>query len=139
MRRRRAKARKIITFEEARRFDWLKAISSEDGPPCPTTRLVLFALSLHMNENGGSCYPSLSRLSKDTALSLRTVKAHAKRAFEEGWLVRMRKQGYASNYSRYEYQAVIPEYQPCRDGATDAPSQGDDGANYVRDGEPVAH
>lgn len=115
-RRSKFKRRRVVGFTDATRWEWLNAIRSENGPPHPMTRFVLFALSLHMNSEGNSCFPSMALLARESNLSLRTVKTHMAEAFEDGWLHRYERKGPVSGYSRYEYEATIPEH-----GALNAP------------------
>lgn len=116
VRRSKFRRRKVTGFKDATRFEWLKAIMSDRGPPHPMTRFVLLALSLHMHSDGNSCFPSMALLARESNLSLRTVKTHMAEAFEDGWLHRYERKGPVSGYSRYEYEATIPEH-----GALNAP------------------
>ena len=65
-------------------FSWRGAIVTSDlaGP----TRFVALVLSLHMNEAGGSCFPSQETLGKECALSPRQVRHHLSVLRDEGWL-----------------------------------------------------
>lgn len=101
-------------FEAQRReptvVRWRKAVMGPDGPESPTTRLVLLALGSHMNEQGGSCFPSQELLAKETGLSERTVQVHLEFADLEGWIEIRKAQGYAQGWRRNEYQATIPTF-----------------------------
>lgn len=105
------KARKPISLTEASRFDWLNAIRSEQGPSHPLTRFVLMMASLHMKDDGTSCFPSLALLAEETGLSVRTVKKHMKAAYVDGWLLRWKRRGGASGYNHYEYRAMVPKHK----------------------------
>jgi DNA-binding transcriptional regulator YhcF (GntR family) len=70
----------------SRLFTWRGDIVDSDLPP--TSRHVALTLSLHMNERGDSCFPSLMTLAAETGLSKSTVAEHLARLEREGWLVR---------------------------------------------------
>lgn len=89
-------------------FTWRSAVASVAGPESPTTRHVLLTLSLHMNERGGSCFPSTRTLESETGLSRRAVEAHLQAAEESGWLVRERLGLSGQGWKRFGYAAVIP-------------------------------
>lgn len=78
-------------------FSWRSAITESDLPA--TTRLVALVLSLHMNERGGSCYPSQSTLARETGLHPETVKEHLRTLRTEGWLVAKEMQGKTTRYT----------------------------------------
>lgn len=65
-------------------FTWRSAISES----ClkPVERHCLLALSLYMNERGGSAWPGSTRLAHDTGLHVVTVKRALKAATDSGWL-----------------------------------------------------
>lgn len=89
-------------------FTWRSAIGESALPP--TCRHVLLALSLYMNEKGGSAYPGSSRLAHDTGLNQRTVKDWLSHAEKNGWIVVARRGGTAKGGKRLasEYVAHIP-------------------------------
>lgn len=90
-------------------FTWRSAVSSEDGPESSTTRHVLLALSLYMNQKGGSCFPSTRTLAKETALSRRTVEEHLRKAHREGWIDKSEpERGEDGTYDPAEYTATVP-------------------------------
>lgn len=66
-------------------FTWRSAICDSGLPP--TTRHVALTVSLHMNERGGSCYPTLDQLADETGLSRSTVQTHRKALEDAGWLI----------------------------------------------------
>lgn len=90
-------------------FTWRSLVSSDRGPDASTTRHVLLALSLHMNEKGGSCFPSTRTLSNETGLSRRTVEKHLRKAEGEGWLRRDAHGFSGQGWKRYEYAAKVPQ------------------------------
>jgi DNA-binding transcriptional regulator GbsR (MarR family) len=76
-------------------------VASEVGS---SARLVGFILSVHMNGRGGSCFPGIRLLCKETRLSRQTVIA-AVRELEAAGLITV-KRGAGTRSS--EYQAVRP-------------------------------
>lgn len=52
-------------------FTWRSAVVESDLPPI--ARHVALTLSLHMNERGGSCFPSIQTLASETGLSKPSV------------------------------------------------------------------
>lgn len=68
------------------------------------------ALSHHMNNEGGSCFPSYALLARETLLSKRVIVRHMKLAHTEKWFERTAGMGYASGWKRYEYQAMVPTF-----------------------------
>lgn len=107
-------------------FSWRAAIT-ESGLP-PMTRLVAFALSLHMNERGGSCFPSQARLAHETGLNEQTVKRHLRQLREAGWLTVKLRKGTTPLYT-----ATVPLASEFTDpgtqdtGVSSAPPQADPG------------
>jgi hypothetical protein len=89
-------------------FVWRKMFMSEYGPESSTTRHVLHALGAHMNLEGGSCFPSVVRLMKETKLSKQTVITHIKKATQEGWIKLSSRRANGKGWRRNSYQAVIP-------------------------------
>jgi hypothetical protein len=71
-----------ITFQPL--FTWRSAIV--DSALSPQRRLVALVLSLHMNELGGSCFPSYATLARETGLSRRTVIRSVQDLVSGGWL-----------------------------------------------------
>lgn len=90
-------------------FTWRSAVSSEDGPESSTTRHVLLALSLYMNQKGGSCFPSTRTLADETGLSRRTVEEHLRRAADNGWIKKTPpRRAEDGTYEPAEYTASVP-------------------------------
>lgn len=92
-------------------FTWRGAIV--ESSLTSTQRLVALALSLHMNERGGSCFPTQDTLASETALSRRAVIQALRDLEDAGWLGRVpgggRKPG--GNGRATEYTATIPTVQ----------------------------
>ena len=126
-------------------FTWRSAVV--DSALKPTTRHVLLTLSLHMNERGGSCFPSVDRLVRETGLGRSTVIRALQSARDNGWLHVQQSSGRFSN----RYSAVVPpEDQPSRkttvpewDGSDPGPSHDwtvpDTAANRVTDDDQPCH
>lgn len=68
----------------------------------------MLALSLHMNERGGSAFPSAPTLAEETGLSTRAVEGHLRGATEDGWLARKEFPGRGRGWRRVSYSARIP-------------------------------
>lgn len=130
-------------------FTWRSAVASEHGPKSPITRHVLLTLSLHMNEKGESCFPSIDTLTAETGLARRSVLEHLKVAAEDGWLGKreLKTPDKGKGWRRVEYFSVIPEAvetallekrsarrAPPKRGAANAPATEDGGASDVDGG-----
>lgn len=88
-------------------FTWRSAVVESDLSP--TTRHVLLTLSLHMNERGGSCFPSTRLLARETGLSRRSVETHLGAAVEASWLDRQQREKRSDGrFTGYTYRAVVP-------------------------------
>lgn len=87
-------------------FKWRQAIISKHGPKSPSTRLVLLTLSVHMQTDGSSCFPSTKRLAMETGFSERTVCTHLEIAEKEGWIQKMQRAIY--NDRRWKHHCYIP-------------------------------
>lgn len=77
-------------------FTWRSAVAESELPP--TSKLVAFALSLHMNERGESCFPSQPTLARETSLSERAVREHLLSLLREGWIEREKRPGRSDLY-----------------------------------------
>lgn len=89
-------------------FTWRSAVSDSDLPP--TIRHCLLALSLYMNERGGSAFPGAARLSHDTGYHKSTVKSALRVAYKSGWLKVVQMGGTQKEGRRLasEYVAATP-------------------------------
>lgn len=89
-------------------FTWRSAIV--ESTLTSTQRHVALTLSLHMNERGGSCFPTHEQLQEETGLGRSTVIAALKALEEAGWLIRRpgggRRRG--GNGQATEYSATVP-------------------------------
>jgi len=93
---------------ENAKFEWIKAVKSNAGPKSSTTRLVLMTLSTHMDNSGGSCFPSIDLLARETALSKKFVGLHLQEAVNQGWLVRESRKSSGQAWRQYHYSPNIP-------------------------------
>lgn len=87
-------------------FTWRSAIVESDLPP--VTRHVALTLSLHMNERGGSCFPSHPTLAAETGYHIDTVRTHLAKLAADGWLVRVVNRRGSGRGTRVEYEASVP-------------------------------
>jgi hypothetical protein len=89
---------------------WRDYVIGPDGPPKSTSRLVLCALSVHMDTQGYA-FPSIELLALECHLSQSAVKRHLEFAAAEGWIRRTSSMGYKLGWRKYEYEASIPVYE----------------------------
>ena len=87
-------------------LQWRLAIQRSDLPP--TTRHVLMNLSIHMDNNGASCFPSTQTQARETGLAERTVITHIDKAVSAGFLAKGVKGRSGKGWAIHEYKAVIP-------------------------------
>jgi hypothetical protein len=86
-------------------FAWRAAIIESDLPA--DTKHVGLTLSMHMDERGGSCFPSLNKQARETSRGKRQVRDHLGRLEEDGFLLIHR--GKRGRGNPNHYQAVLPE------------------------------
>lgn len=99
----------IGTYPEATRdrpalFEWRQAVT--DSNLSPMARLVAFVLSMHMNADGGSCWPSTATVGREAGLSEPSARKHLARLVELGWLSRRDRPGRTSTF-----QASYPSHE----------------------------
>jgi len=87
-------------------FKYRNWIKSENGPPNPTTRHILHAVSFYMNEDGRSCFPTLDNIVNDTKYSKSTVQRHLDTAYKHKWIDRYEHKGSGQSWRNYGY--LIP-------------------------------
>lgn len=117
-------------------FTWRSALCESDLPP--TTRHVLLTLSLHMNERGGSCFPSSRILAAETGLTRRTVESHLRKAVALGWIEKAPQSRRSDGtFTPAQYRAMRPgERASHGPGETDAlPGETDD----IDQGKEIPH
>lgn len=74
-----------------------------------TTKLVLYNLSIHMNEIGEECYPGVEKQAKDSGLSVRTICTHLDIAEKHGF-IKSKIHGFSGQgWARNEYIATYPK------------------------------
>lgn len=115
-------------------FTWRSAIA--DSSLTATERHCLLALSLYMNERGGSAYPGSARLAHDTGYHVDTVKRALSAAANTGWLVIVKKGGSPHGGIRHatEYVAHTPVDNDWGSTITGGPDAPDRGSCVVRPG-----
>lgn len=88
-------------------FSWRSAISESDLSA--TTRHVALALSLYMNERGGSAHPGPTLLAQDTGYHVSTVKEKLAELEGKGWLTCVERGGRKGERRHAnEYEATVP-------------------------------
>lgn len=95
-------------------FTWRSAIVDSELPA--TVRHVALTLSLHMNERGGSAFPAIRTLGRETGRGTSTVTAALRTLEAAGWLL-VERGGGRGHPNRYT--ATVPE--PPDDGHVPAP------------------
>ncbi len=89
-------------------FIWRTAIGG--STLTPTARHAALALSLYMNDKGGSAFPGGTRLARDTGYSIRTIRKALGELVAAGWLVEVSRGGSPAGGERKatEYRATVP-------------------------------
>jgi hypothetical protein len=87
---------------------WRRTVASVRGP-APVTRHLLLTLSIYMDAEGGSCYPTTRELAVATGLSERSVCTHLALADEAGWVERRLRGIRGQEWKRMEYRAKLPK------------------------------
>jgi hypothetical protein len=91
---------------DARR--WHALFASEEGPPHPSTRLVLFCLYTYMNARTNEAFPSQATIARQTGLTERSVRTHLKKAAAGGWLQQSLHGRTGRGWAQHHYLATIP-------------------------------
>jgi hypothetical protein len=86
---------------------WRKSYAIPGGILTATQRHILDVLSLHMNADGRSCFPSVPLIAAEAGLGLTAVKS-ALRAVETAGYVERKTGGASGRGDRSEYRASIP-------------------------------
>lgn len=112
---------------ESLRQRWRTAIT--DSGLSPRARHIGLTLSLHMNADGGSCYPGLDLLAKETGCHRATVVRGIDELVDNGFLRRWRRGGRRMDDGGVpnQYQALLPD--------PERPSQEENGQETVAGGE----
>jgi hypothetical protein len=87
-------------------YEWQRAILASDLPS--TTKLVLMALSTHINKGTGLAFPSIRMLMKDTGLSNKAVIKHLRGAERAGWIETGNYGYFDQRWARKSYRPQIP-------------------------------
>lgn len=88
---------------------WRATLLSGQGPDLAGMRLVLVALSMHMERAGKiKVRLPLVELTTATKLARPTVMNHLRNACAERWLERRRARGFGRAWQTYEYEARVP-------------------------------
>jgi hypothetical protein len=90
-------------------FTWRSAISSPESGLTPTEHHVALTLSLHMNELGESCFPSVypTQHEETCGRSPATIRTAINQLVELGWLRKTLRVGRGNSN---EYEALIPAW-----------------------------
>ena len=94
---------------ECERWQWRELFASKHGPEDFATRAVLFALSLHMNADGGNAFPSQLLIAERSGLSERAVRTHLANAAKAGWLKIEKRHQKGRAWLVLYYTATIPD------------------------------
>ena len=108
----------------SRLFRWRQAIVESDLRP--TVRYVALVLSLHMNNAGGSCFPSRATIARECGLDVSNVKRAIYELRDGGWLdVEARTEPSGRQTSNF-YTALVPlgAALPPGEGGATAPGEG---------------
>jgi hypothetical protein len=89
------------------KFDWQRVVASTAGPKSPTIRHVLLTLSIYMQADGSSCFPSFGTLAKATGLSRRSIYRSIGEAEADGWL-KVKHQKMGNGFHSNRYTPIIP-------------------------------
>lgn len=88
-------------------WSWRHAIQKSKLPA--TTKLVLFNLSVYMNERGQGCYPTTKDQAKDISMSEKSVIDHLKIAVDEGFVIKKLHGRSGQEWANHEYVATMPK------------------------------
>lgn len=84
-------------------LSWRGAVCSGGSGLTPAQRLIALVVSLHMNERGGSAFPSLKRLERESGYDRRHVIRLLQGLVKAGWLTATKRERQPTFY-----QAQIP-------------------------------
>lgn len=89
-------------------WSWRDAIRQSDLQP--TTKLVLYTVSIYMNEIGGGAFPSYKTLANDCGLSKRTTMRHIEIAIQAGFIGKEKGLRENGSYTSNRYKATYPSW-----------------------------
>ena len=105
-----------------------------------STKLVLVALDMHVNDMGDPAFPSYARLSVLTSLSTRSVIEHVGIAEEGGWLKREKRFNKEGRQQSNLFYLQVPHHLAIASNAGPEPelplSGGESGSPMGADGSP---
>ena len=87
-------------------FTWRTAILHSDLHA--SCRLTLLVLSCHMNEVGGSCFPSIKTLATETGMERKAVMRAIRHAIDKGWLSKEQGRLSGQKWRQNFYTAQLP-------------------------------
>lgn len=99
--------RALLMARRMKRWHWIRLIMAQ-GPVVASVRVVLFALSVRMDD-AGEAFPSQKTIAADTALSERTVRDAILEARRAGWLAVVECTRSGSTWRRHHYVACLPD------------------------------
>lgn len=85
---------------------WRQSIQKSDLQA--TTRHVLMNLSIYMDADGKSCFPTTLRQAQDTGLSEKSVITHIEKAVQAGFLKKAVRRRGGKGWASHEYEAMLP-------------------------------
>lgn len=91
------------------RYMWQQQVCGEHGPRSPTTRLVLLAISLYMDSQGGRAWPSQETIARRASVTRRAVVTHLEIAEQLGWVNRYDAGRTGQGWRLCGYEAVVPD------------------------------
>jgi hypothetical protein len=86
-----------------------------------STKIVLVALDMHVNDMGDPAFPSYSRLATLTSLSSRSVKEHVGVAEDAGWLKREKRFSKEGRQQSNLFYLQVPHHLAMTSNAADEP------------------
>ncbi len=88
-------------------FKWRQAFIADDRLSA-TTRLVMHAIHVYMDDKSLEAFPSRSRLARDTGLSVKSVSKHTEAATKLGWLKKIKAKQPGNQFLNNIYKGIIP-------------------------------
>lgn len=92
-----------------------------------STKIVLVALDMHVNDMGDPAFPSYGRLATLTSLSSRSVMDHVAIAEEAGWLKREKRFNKEGRQQSNLFYLQVPHHLAMASNAADEPAEGSGG------------
>ena len=92
-------------------FIWRKSFTADDRLTA-TTRLVLHAIHVYMDDTTLECYPNRPSLARDTGLSMKTISIHTEQAEKLGWLKKFKAKQPGNQFLNNIYKGIFPTQGP---------------------------